>query len=51
MKGNVLKYVFRSGRKDDGVQDLEKAGAYLKRWLSYLDGNRTVHMKGKKNDG
>jgi hypothetical protein len=51
MKGNVLKYVFRSGRKDDGVQDLEKAGAYLKRWLSYLDGNRTVHLKGKKNDG
>jgi hypothetical protein len=51
MKGNVLKYVFRAGRKSDGAQDLEKAGAYLKRWLSYLDGNRTVHMKGKKNDG
>jgi hypothetical protein len=51
MKGNVLKYVFRAGRKSDGAQDLEKAGAYLKRWLSYLDGDRTVHMKGKKNDG
>jgi hypothetical protein len=51
MKGNVLKYVFRAGRKEDGAQDLEKAGAYLKRWLSYLDGDRTVHMKGKKNDG
>jgi hypothetical protein len=51
MKGNVLKYVFRAGRKEDGKQDLEKAGAYLKRWLSYLDGDRTVHLKGKYNDG
>jgi hypothetical protein len=51
MKGNVLKYVFRAGRKEDGKQDLEKARAYLKRWLSYLDGNRTVHLKGKYNDG
>ena len=50
MKGNVLKYVFRAGRKKSVVEDLEKARAYLKRWITYLNGDRTVHTKGKKND-
>jgi hypothetical protein len=51
MKGNVLKYIFRAGKKQYIVEDLEKARAYLKRWTKYLNGERTVHMKGKKNDG
>ena len=35
--GNVLKYVSRAGKKDVGkeVQDLEKAGWYLKRAIDY----------------
>jgi hypothetical protein len=49
MKGNVLKYTFRAGRKEDAVQDLEKARAYMKRWIKYLNGERTVHMRGHKN--
>jgi hypothetical protein len=51
MKGNVLKYTFRAGRKKDAIEDLEKARAYLKRWIKYLKGERTVHMKGQRNDG
>lgn len=50
-KGNILKYVFRAGRKGDAIQDLEKARNYLARWIGYLKGDRTVHMRGKKNDG
>jgi hypothetical protein len=48
MKGNVLKYTFRAGRKQNAIEDLEKARAYLKRWITYLNGDRTVHMRGKK---
>jgi hypothetical protein len=49
-KGNALKYIFRAGRKRDAIEDLEKA-RYLARWIGYLKGDRTVHMRGKKNDG
>jgi len=48
-KGNALKYIFRAGRKGDAIQDLEKARNYLARWIGYLKGDRTVHMRGKKN--
>ena len=34
--GNVLKYVARAGRKDDIVQDLEKARFYLDREIQRL---------------
>jgi hypothetical protein len=34
--GNVVKYVSRAGRKDDIVQDLEKAEFYLKREIKRL---------------
>ncbi len=52
MKNNIYKYIFRTGRKDPAaaVQDLEKARAYLKRWIAYLEGHRIVWMKAKKND-
>jgi len=50
-KGNALKYIFRAGRKADAIEDLEKARNYLARWIGYLKGDRTVHMRGKKNDG
>lgn len=50
MKNNIYKYVFRAGRKgtENAVKDLEKAGAYLKRWIKYLEGRRIVWMEGKK---
>ena len=50
-KGNALKYIFRAGKKGDAIEDLEKARNYLARWIGYLKGDRTVHMRGKKNDG
>jgi len=28
-KGNVLKYLWRAGKKDDMLQDLEKAKVYI----------------------
>lgn len=34
--GNVVKYISRAGRKDDIVQDLEKAEFYLKREIKRL---------------
>jgi hypothetical protein len=52
MKGNAFKYLFRAGRKDPAkaIEDIEKARAYLARWIKYLKGERTVHMKGNKSD-
>jgi hypothetical protein len=51
MKNNIYKYIFRAGRKDPAktIEDLEKAGAYLKRWIAYAKGERTVWMKGNKS--
>lgn len=36
--GNVVKYVSRAGRKDKAktIEDLEKAGWYLKRYIEFL---------------
>jgi len=34
--GNVIKYVLRAGRKDDLLQDLEKAAWYLDREIDKL---------------
>lgn len=34
--GNVIKYVWRAGRKGDPVQDLEKARFYLDREIARL---------------
>ena len=35
--GNVIKYVCRAGKKDNEIQDLEKAIEYLERELYYLE--------------
>lgn len=35
--GNVLKYVCRAGKKENEIQDLEKAIDYLNRELYYLE--------------
>lgn len=35
-RGNIIKYVCRSGKKDDELKDLEKAADYLRREIEYL---------------
>ena len=42
--GNVIKYVWRSGLKDDALQDLEKARWYLNREIE-----RITKLKEKEN--
>jgi hypothetical protein len=34
--GNTLKYIARAGKKDDTIQDLEKAAWYLNRKIQQL---------------
>lgn len=34
--GNTIKYISRSGKKDDVIQDLEKAAWYLNRKIQTL---------------
>lgn len=36
--GNTLKYISRAGKKDDTIQELEKALWYLKREIKTLKG-------------
>lgn len=31
--GNAIKYILRSGRKDDATQDIQKAIWYLERYI------------------
>ena len=35
-RGNVLKYIVRAGRKDDELQDLNKALDYIQREIQYV---------------
>ena len=35
-RGNVIKYVIRAGRKDDELQDLNKALDYIQREIAYV---------------
>jgi len=37
-KGNAIKYIWRSGHKDDEIQDLRKAIWYLEREIKRLEG-------------
>lgn len=38
--GNVVKYVARAGKKDDIIQELEKARKYLELEINHLKNNR-----------
>jgi hypothetical protein len=38
LKGNVIKYTSRAGKKDDVIQDLEKAQWYMNRQIKELKG-------------
>lgn len=35
--GNSIKYILRSGRKDDGIEDLKKAVWYLQREIALCE--------------
>jgi hypothetical protein len=35
LRGNVLKYILRAGKKEDTIQDLEKAKEYIKIEIAY----------------
>ena len=39
-RGTCLKYIWRSGRKVDSVEDLKKAVWYLNRWVDFLEGDK-----------
>ena len=41
--GNVIKYVCRAGKKENEIQDLEKAIDYLEREIEYLD--KVIELK------
>ena len=36
-KGNVLKYICRSGKKDNELDDLKKALDYISREIDYIN--------------
>lgn len=38
--GNTVKYISRAGKKDDVIQDLEKAAWYLQRKIDQLKNKR-----------
>lgn len=39
--GNTVKYISRAGRKDDIIQDLEKAAWYLNKEIEVLKDKRS----------
>ena len=43
--GNVIKYAWRAGLKDDRIEDLEKARWYLDREIKRLKGVTPSHGK------
>ena len=46
--GNVLKYVLRSGRKGDALEDLEKAAYYLDREIDKLEAQADLEERELK---
>lgn len=49
-RGNVIKYVFRAGKKDDELQDLLKAKDYIEREIQYIRDLRQVEVDKIKGD-
>lgn len=42
--GNVIKYVIRAGKKDDAIEDLEKAKHYIDFYLELLTTKKTGEL-------
>lgn len=43
--GNVIKYVIRAGKKDDAIEDLEKAKHYIEFYLELLTTTKPENYK------
>ena len=43
--GNVIKYVIRAGKKDNAIEDLEKAKHYIEFYLELLTTKKTGELQ------
>ena len=46
---NVLKYIIRAGKKDNEIQDLEKAKDYLNREIEFLRNKQKKYIENLRN--
>jgi hypothetical protein len=49
-RGNVLKYIIRAGKKDDELQDLNKALDYIQREIQYVRDLRDKQLEETLNN-
>jgi hypothetical protein len=49
-RGNVLKYIVRAGKKDDELQDLNKALDYIQREIAYVRELRDKQLEETLNN-
>ena len=49
-RGNVLKYIIRAGKKDDELQDLNKALDYIQREIVYVRELRDKQLEETLNN-
>ena len=49
-RGNVLKYIIRAGKKDDELQDLNKALDYIQREIQYVRELRDKELEKTLNN-
>jgi hypothetical protein len=47
-RGNILKYIIRAGKKDNEIQDLEKALDYLTREINHLRNEQKKWIEQQK---
>jgi hypothetical protein len=47
-RGNIVKYVLRCGKKDNEVQELEKAKDYIERELTWLREQQAIWIENNK---
>lgn len=43
--GNAMKYLWRSGRKGNQIEDLEKAVYYIQREIARIKKERDIHAR------
>lgn len=49
-RGNILKYIIRAGKKDNEIQDLEKAKDYLNREIEFLRNEQKKYIENLRNE-
>ena len=45
LKGTIIKYINRGGKKDDIIQDISKAKWYIEEWLRFLGTDKCERKK------